>query len=137
MCITELAAAFGQRTKVSESESLPKQRVKAVHTSFCEVYVRSLGTGGLPPPCSALLPRGLLEPCCRNAWPLLSSHRLAQSCAELPLTSGEADSTRLIVGMQAGMSRGQRSDLETFRRQISGRLCLPGGLHINPKDKPR
>lgn len=35
------------------------------------------------------------------------------------------------------MSRGQRSDLETFRRQISGRLCLPGGLHINPKDKPR
>ena len=85
---------------------------KAIHTSFCEVYVREPGAQGLPASCSACYPGGLLEPCCRNAWPL----------CELPTPPGNTDTVlcraatdqrgkQTLQGLSWGCKDEQRSEV--------------------------
>ena len=97
--------------KVSESASLPKQVGGRPSTLASVLWGLREGAWGTGPPSllQHLLPRGLLEPCRRNAWPL----------SELPAPPGNTDSpvraaphrrgSRLYKAYRgdARMSRGQ------------------------------
>lgn len=121
--------------KASESSSLPKQRGGRPSTL---ASVRSMW--GSPGPAALATPGGSWSPAAGTPGLFLSSQpslaTLRQSWAEPPPTGR---GSRLYKGYRGdtAMSRGQRSGPETFRRQISARLCLLGGLLINPEDKPK
>lgn len=124
--------------KVSESASLPKQAGGRPSTLASVLWGLREGAWGTGPPSllQHLLPRGLLEPCRRNAWPL----------SELPAPPGNTDSPvrsrpspvreQTLQGLSWGCKDEQRSDPETFKRQISARFCLRVDFTSTQKTNP-